>query len=446
MHPEMRRGWKHLRFVITVLPWGLIAFVLAERSLSVHYADQFSVGATSRFVLLFDGNSVAFSWATPDSPVPLWMQRKWFRHEQFVNGGGLPGVATRGPSVNAPVAGRQQVWSNGQYWDVSYLLCPEWFAIAVLALGPLGYVAKRLGDRYLRKPLAAEHRCLRCGYDLAMTPMNSPCPECGLAAERSVIEHVHPDDCPPRWVWMIAIATLALLIAYLAVAAFFALTAATLEGALFLRGWYFFSVTSVVKALPAAFSFLLLAVIVHAAANILLSREDRQRPFSWPSFLHRWSLRILPLPPLAGAALGLLEVCSPSRTPGNPLDGWVVPLWLPLLVCPALTFFRLRQLAIRLGRRRLAEHISIVATGAVVSLLFLLLSSWIAADHFRRADTFFFVFGVLPFGLVALFNLWALLLLFVVARKFFRSAREATARWRAADAARPLESSTAPAS
>jgi hypothetical protein len=180
--------------------------------------------------------------------------------------------------------------------------------------------------------------------------------------------------------------------------------------------------------------------MAHAVANILLSIDDRRRPFSWWSFLHRWSLRMVPLPPVASAVMTVVLLAAATKTPGIPVwVNWIGPLSLPLLACPTLTFFRLRRLAIRLGRRRLAEHVTIVAAGASPSLIFLVLCTWLATDHVRRADAFFFVFGVLPFVLVPLFNLWALLVLGVVTQRFFRSAREATARWRAADAARAFE-------
>jgi hypothetical protein len=453
---KLRRYLVRVATVVSVL---LLSLCICGYERSLGARELFAIDETSRFFLVSDSGylHIGRSWlfdarrsAVPVGTPTLYSDRLALVHQEFAP---IPTWASPMGTFDWWFPDRIGVSHNSitslgpppVLHDATSLDIPYWIPILLALILPMTASVRALGRREQRR-LARQlprRACLRCGYDLSMTPIDSRCPECGLAAERSVIEHVHPDDCPPRWVWMIANATLMLLVAYLAVAAFFALNVAKLEWALFLTGRYFFSVTSVVMALPAAFAFLLLAVIVHAAANILLSREDRRRSFSWWSFLHRWSLRILPLPPLAGAALALLEVCSPSRTPGSPLDGWLVPLCLPLLVCPALTFFRLRWLAIRLGRRRLAEHISIVASGAVVSLLFLLLSSWIAADHFRRADAFFFVFGVLPFGLVALFNLWALLLLFVVTRQFFRSAREATARWRAADAARNLEVSPA---
>src|SRR5439155_3044821 len=111
-------------------------------------------------------------------------------------------------------------------------------------------------------------------------------------------------------------------------------------------------------------------------------------------------------------------------------------LSLPLLACPTLTFIRLRQLALRLGRPRLAEHIGIVAMGAGASLLMMVVGISFVAGHVRRADAVFYGFLVMPVALAALFNLWALLMLFVITPTFFRSAREAAARWRAADAAR----------
>src|SRR5690242_6491492 len=134
--------------------------------------------------------------------------------------------------------------------------------------------------------------CLRCGYDLRATPADSPCPECGLAAHRSVGPRVHPDDCPPRWVRSIAIATLLLLVSYLA----FLLSLAFL----IIVGPFYPDLIN-----PAVLYIVMAAIAaLHLRANILLSRDDpRRRPFSWASTLLRWSLRIVPLCPVAALAV-----------------------------------------------------------------------------------------------------------------------------------------------
>ncbi len=115
------------------------------------------------------------------------------------------------------------------------------------------------------------------------------------------------------------------------------------------------------------------------------------------------------------------------------LSYWLV---MAAALCPAITFFRLRWLALRLSRPRLAEHVTIVAVGCTASFVLVMVCAFAGWDEIRRADIYFFLLMVLPWALVALFNLWAVLLLFVVSQRFLRSAREARARWRAADAAR----------
>lgn len=179
---------------------------------------------------------------------------------------------------------------------------------------------------------------------------------------------------------------------------------------------------------------LLTAAVVHLVANVMLSRDDRRREFRWRGFLHRWMLRIAPLFPVVALVLVLLlqtNVFNPGQ-----LDQWISLLMLPTLLCPALSFFRLRRLALRLSRRRLAEHITIVAVGALVSLLFAAICVWFLVQDVRHPDARFYIVTVMPVSLIVLFNLWALLLLFVIVPRFFRSARMAQENWRRADAAR----------
>jgi hypothetical protein len=107
-----------------------------------------------------------------------------------------------------------------------------------------------------------------------------------------------------------------------------------------------------------------------------------------------------------------------------------------LVLCPPITFLRLRWLALRMSRPRLAEHVTIVAVGCAGSLVLMIACSIFAWGDIRHADSSFVLLMVLPLALVGLFNLWAMLLLFLVSERFLQSARESRSRWRAADASR----------
>jgi hypothetical protein len=271
--------------------------------------------------------------------------------------------------------------------------------------------------------------CLRCGYDLRATPSDAACPECGLAAHRSVIEHSHPDDCRPRWVGMIAAASVMLLVSYVGVGFFLIviLTASPLQEVF----------------LNVLFYILLALAISHAVGNFLIARDDRRGASKGIWRVNRWLLRILPLFPIAG--LGMFMYGSRlalqfifAQTPPWIDEAIDLSYWLILSValCPAVTFFRLRWLALRLSRPKLAEHVTIVAVGCTASLALLIVCVLFEWGDVRHADISFFLLMVLPAALVALFDLWATLLLFVVSRRFLQSAREARARWNLADASR----------
>ncbi len=188
--------------------------------------------------------------------------------------------------------------------------------------------------------------------------------------------------------------------------------------------------------LIAILSGALLAGILHWAANIQLSREDRSPPFRWIPFLHRWSLRIVPLPCIIGIVLTIIIVTNfiPFPAISNFL---LAGFSLTLLLCPTLSFFRLRTLALRLSRPRLAEHITIVATGFSISLIWTIIG--FAFGEFRHADAWFYLCNVIPLSLVGLFYFWSVLLLFFITPRFFRSARTAKVKWMAADASRTPE-------
>ncbi len=281
--------------------------------------------------------------------------------------------------------------------------------------------------------------CLRCGYDLRATPVEAPCPECGLAAHRSVIEHSHPDDCPPGWVGMIAAASVMLLISYVGFGLF--LVTILLSGRsyqIMLLGvdWLFVQAPWLIQV----YWGLVALAFLHAAANFLLSRDDRRHANRGISRLHGWALRVLPVFPILGlAAMYYLWLHTANnwwlyQRQLQSLSNWLLAV---LVLCTPITFFRLRWLALRLSRPRLAEHVTIVAVGCAGSLGLMIACSVLAWGDIRHADASFWLLLVLPVTLVALFNLWAMLLLFVVSQRFLQSARESRARWQAADASQP---------
>lgn len=279
--------------------------------------------------------------------------------------------------------------------------------------------------------------CLRCGYDLSYTPIDLACPECGLAAERSLTSSAHPDDARPRWVWSVAIATLLLLVAYLMPVVALALEVAADD-----------------DVVVAPLVLLAAAALLHWIANIMLSRDDRQRPLRWWQRAHRWALRLAPIGPLlaaiGGAMLGIAAALWPlpttwpapstfTRAIANHLPLWelLIAVFAGLFIfCPTLTFLRLRWLAKRLGRNRLAEHIGIVAAGSVVGMAACLFVAVPAGGIIRHSGVAFALLVGMPAVLFVLFTVWSVGVLFVICPLFFRSARHARNKWIAADAAR----------
>jgi hypothetical protein len=286
--------------------------------------------------------------------------------------------------------------------------------------------------------------CLRCGYDLRATPPEAPCPECGLAAHRSVFEHFHPDDCPPRWVASIALASVLLLISYVGLALFFAFM--VFAPPQFGNVMFGVNINIFGRIGPWSPQWMIIGLlalaVLHAIANFLLSRNDRRHATRRISRMQRWALRIVPLSPIVG--LGLIEYVYwfqpnvngnwwPSYGNYRTASDWLCAL---LAFCPAITFYRLRWLAMRLSRPRVAEHVTIVAVGCAAALLLLIIFETCLWRDIRDADIYFIAVVVLPCAMMGLFNLWAMFLLFVVTQRFLQSATEARARWRAADAAR----------
>jgi len=182
------------------------------------------------------------------------------------------------------------------------------------------------------------------------------------------------------------------------------------------------------------FLILEIATLIHFVANVLLSREDRRRPFKWSSFLHRWALRVLSFLPLVGAVADIFAFLYWVHIP----DVVGVCLFLSFVIvflCPIFSFLRLRSIALRLSRPRLAEHLMIVGIGNVIAPL-VLLTLRILANSGTPDGTLEWLVGGGAIILMVLFALWSVLLLYLTTIRFFDSARKARANWDAADAAR----------
>ncbi|HTW95073.1 MAG TPA: hypothetical protein VMD30_09785 [Tepidisphaeraceae bacterium] len=279
----------------------------------------------------------------------------------------------------------------------------------------------------------ADMRCIRCGYDLRATDPASPCPECGLAAHRSLILHDDPADCQPGWVLSIALGSLLLLVSYLIIAI------------LILTG-YWAALDALLTDLPYQMQITAPPVVASLAAMVfgavgcfLISRDDRRRSLSRFSMLHRRALWLLPwLPAVALIPIAFnLKNNNYFTTPGYDAFGFpdlLAQLAPIVLILPIICFLRLRTLSRRLSRPRLAEHIAIVAVGYSASIVLLLVCAgfWHAV---ARNDSVYYILTAVPWAIVGLFVLWTTALLIVMTRSFFQSAALARRRWRQADAA-----------
>ena len=202
---------------------ALAALVLLGRAWWSSYqtAERLTLARHARLVVISDSGCVAIGlvWspiATGQLPATRPVYR--FRHEQFDSN--LFRQMWRAPFGRFA----HGWWLGDSYWmqHAEGIILPYWLVTMLVFFIPAGLVVKRCGDRAKRTAAQPPPRvCLRCGYDLSVTPTDSPCPECGLAAHRSVIDHIDPADCRPGWVRWIAVGSLLLLASYLVFGMYF---------------------------------------------------------------------------------------------------------------------------------------------------------------------------------------------------------------------------------
>ena len=167
---------------------------------------------------------------------------------------------------------------------------------------------------------------------------------------------------------------------------------------------------------------LLVIGLIYWVANILLSVERDRRPTRLLRFLRdcTWFL-ILPLIPLLGLIIQIArfsDVTLHDMFPDKTLD----ITSLSMLVCPLVTLFQLRKLALQIGQFRLAGQIRIVAIGDVLSLSATETMRWTRAA-FRVNDLSGALVFLLPRVALMFFAIGSLYVLFEMAGHFFNLAR-----------------------
>jgi hypothetical protein len=283
--------------------------------------------------------------------------------------------------------------------------------------------------------------CFRCGYDLRGIANDRPCPECGLAAERSrrVTDELH--ETRPKWLRAITAGALLILLSVLATPAW-PFGASLLISALSRRfpAWRWDEIL-VISGFGVA------AIIFYTGILLLARSKGYPAADHADRWLRRW-LRITALVPLLDFILACVALqwtsIDSEALPNIFIVGVVAATPLPLLL-----FLRLRGLAKRARSAHLAEHCAIVGIGATVAVLclaaevaFAVNSERVEAalglrENWENNSTAWLIIMVIFNVAVCLFLLWGIYLLvrFVIA--FARAAIQASRKWRRDDHALP---------
>lgn len=283
--------------------------------------------------------------------------------------------------------------------------------------------------------------CFRCGYDLRGIANERPCPECGLAAERSrlVTDELH--ETRPKWLRAITAGAFLTLLSILLVVAWL-LCAQRVVGAMdeFIKDWRWYAVLEI--------SGFGAAAIVFLAGILLLSKSEgypaADRADRW---LRRW-LRLAALVPIFAFSL-VCVILGWSSYDSRMIPKLFVAGAAAAAPLPLLLFLRLRGLAKRARSAHLAEHCTIVGIGATVAVLCLAAEVELVSNadkveaalglspNWENNSTAALLIMVIFTLAVFLFLLWSiyLLLRFVIA--FALAARLASRKWKRDDHSLP---------
>jgi hypothetical protein len=232
-----------------------------------------------------------------------------------------------------------------------------------------------------------------------------------MATDQTVVEPVDSRSWLARWRRIITMSIVTILVSYLA-AGFWAATLLADFPRFRLPDSFMFN---------SALQGLLAVALVHWAGNMFLSIEKDCRPIRWLRLLpHAIWFIFVPLLPVLAALTELgrgMDITTREMIPSAVPDVGL----LAIVLCPLVTFFRLRKLAMQVGEVRLARQATVVAIGDVLSLLLMVgMQAW----RFFNVQSFLgAVVFLLPQAVLMFFALASLYVLFEMAGHFFNLAR-----------------------
>ena len=236
-----------------------------------------------------------------------------------------------------------------------------------------------------------------------------------MASDQTVVEPVDSRRWLARWRWIITASIVLILFSYLA-AGFWAAT--LLADFPWFRPPDSFMFNSALRGLLAI-------ALTHWVGNVFLSIEKDLRPVRWWRLLPYaiWFL-LVPLIPVFGV-MRESEPWAYATPPGAALPSVTPELgYYAILLCPLVTFLRLRKLAMQVGQVRLGRLAAIVAIGDVVSLSAGCALQAVNFNPMRNIQSFpGAVAFLLPQVVLIFFALGSLYVLFEMAGHFFNLAR-----------------------